>query len=134
VSAELVAETGRGNVVAWLQETDLEIEERREFHEEEITGLCRIARQEIEIHGEPGYSPIEVMVSMNKLLHQTLFPGLPGKWLFTRVELLRPLSSRDASQLRLRFQQSFGDNKVTRAGVWAAGEKIGQIYFSLLKV
>lgn len=131
--AEFIAHINNKQLQAWLVETEQTIEDRYEYDEKHITDKCVIDGKKITIMGDSGYSPIEVVVAMNKHLHLNLISVDGIKWLFTRLELSRLLQKTDASKLTIELKQNFGNNKLTKSAIYINDENIGNIYFSAVK-
>jgi hypothetical protein len=127
--AEFSCETPGGVARSYLIETGSIVTECYSYEEERIENLCRIDENTIAIDGDSGYAPIEVVVAMNKRLHNTLFPLNEERWMFTRIELSRPLQPADARQFCVTFLQRLGV-KLSRSAIVVDGQAIGHIYFS----
>jgi hypothetical protein len=127
--AEFSAELPGGLRRAYLVETGTPATERYEYHEERIEQLCTLREQTVYIREDSGYAPVEVVVAMNKHLHNSLFPLADERWMFTRIELKRPLRASDAQQFEVTHLQRLG-TKFSRSAIAAAGTPLGHIYFS----
>ena len=131
--ADFVIGLNGGKVAGWLIETDRPIQSRYDYDEGRIEVLCQVKDQDIMITGEAGYSAIEVVVSMAKQLHKALFPSKDAKWIFTRLELARPLQDSDASSLLIEHKHNF-NNRLTKSEIFCGEDSIGYIYFSLVNL
>ncbi len=129
--AEVIAVTDNGKIHGWLEETDHLIESKYEFDESRIERLCKMERNKISIEGECGYSPVEVVTSMTKQLHYSLFPS-DDKWVITRIDLKRSFIESDSANLVIENKHNL-DNRLTKSEIFSSGELIGYIYFSLVK-
>jgi hypothetical protein len=127
--AEFSVETAHGVVKALLVETDQPITERYEYHEDRIEEACSIHQEKIVVEKDSGYSAIEVVVAMNKKLHNHLFPLSSERWVFTRLDLIRPLLETDTGHLMLQFLHSFS-RKLTKTAIYVGKDTVGHIYFS----
>jgi hypothetical protein len=110
------------------------ITRRDPYPEDEIAAACRIdldARR-VELGHLAGFSTIEKIVAMNKLLLQRLFPEADGKWFFAKLKLNESLWGRELPSLQLRFETHL-DFTLTRTAITADGESLGRIFFSLVK-
>jgi hypothetical protein len=67
---------------------------------------------------------------MNKKYLQLLFPGAPGKWVFTRIDLKKNHMERKDLGLIFKHNMNF---RLTKSNICLGGEKIGDLYFSLVK-
>ncbi|RME60792.1 hypothetical protein D6779_01470 [Candidatus Parcubacteria bacterium] len=103
---------------------------REPYQEERVTSLCRIEVDEITLDGMSPFSFIETIVAMNKHHLQTLFPGAPGKWVFTRIDLIHGCNKKEGLKLVFRHNVGF---RLTKSDVVVDGVKIGDIYFSLVR-
>lgn len=104
--------------------------ERCDFDEERIVSLCRMQGETIRLTGPSPFTFIETVVSMNKHLHQTLFPEVSGKWIFTRVDLDSGCEEREKLELRFKHNMHY---RLTKSDIWVDGQKIGDLFFSLVK-
>lgn len=119
-------------VAGWLIETNRPIP-RRDYDEAPIEALCQIRDQCIVITGETGYLAIEVAVSMTSQLHNALFPSNDAKWIFPKLELIRPFQNSDGSSLIIQHKHNF-KNRLTKSEIFSHERSIGYIYFSLVKL
>jgi len=104
--------------------------ERYDYDETAITSLCVLGEDALTLEGESPHSFIETIVSMNKHMHQQLFPEAKGKWIFTKLELDAYEDVRNQLRLHLKHNFSF---KLTKTEILADGVSLGHIYFSLVK-
>lgn len=133
--AEFILETGDFRIKGYLQEMDEAITGRYEYDEAPLTAMCDVDKMQkrIVIRGRSPHTPIEVAVSMNKHLLNTLFlPDAKEKWYFTRLELERVLRPEDRDGLRLTLVQNL-QNKLTKSRMFVGDEPVGSMYFSLVK-
>lgn len=72
---------------------------------------------------------IEQIVFLNKHLHLKMLPHLSPKWLFARLELLKPLAEESPRELVITLKQVLG-NRFTRSEISADGQRAGFISFS----
>jgi hypothetical protein len=104
--------------------------ERCDFDEERVISLCRLQGETITLTEPSPFSFIETIVSMNKHLHQNLFPEAGGKWIFTRVDLDAGCEKREKLELRFKHNMQY---RLTKSDIWVEGQKIGDLFFSLVK-
>lgn len=103
---------------------------RYEYDEEKIISLCRMAGEGIALAQQSPFSFIETVVSMNKHMHQQLFPEAVGKWIFTRIDLAAFCEARDNLALQFKHNMNY---RLTKSDILVNGSKVGDIYFSLVK-
>lgn len=103
---------------------------RQEYDEARVVSLMRMQEDGVEIDGQSPFSFIETIVSMNKYMHQQLFPEVAGKWIFTQVDLDFGCEAREKLGLKLRHNMNY---RLTKSDVLVGGNKIGDLYFSLVK-
>ena len=116
----------------WLVESGRPVECRLPFDEARIALQCVFSDRTVEVTGELGFLPIEVVVAMTKQLHQRKLPSPAGRWIFTRIDLRRLLRQSDAAALSVTLEENL-HNRLTRSSIVAGGEAIGSIYFSLIE-
>ena len=105
--------------------------ERMPFDEEAITGRAQWEGQQVTLVGQAGESLVRCVVALNKaLLFRVLSPPLPGQWLFTRLELRRPVPTFD--RLRLTYKNSVGLAAVSTA-IEVDQASTGSVMFCWLK-
>lgn len=103
---------------------------REEYDEDKVTEKCSIVDENIRIDSGSPYSFMETIVSMNKHLHKDLFPDVSGKWVFTRIDLEQFVETATNITLKLKHNLNF---RLTKSDVFVGEDKVGVIYFSLLK-
>ena len=120
--------------VHWMALTELGGDQltggRYEYDEDGIVSLCRISEDGISLIHESPYTFIENIVAMNKHMHQQMFPEAPGKWIFTRVDLDQDCDAKANLSLKFRHNMNF---RLTKSDILVDGQKIGDLYFSLMK-
>lgn len=124
--------SGATRIIGWLMETAEAVTERYEYPESEIIQKCFVDGKTVKIDGETPYSAIEVLVAINKHLHLSVLPNAAGKWFFTRLELDRLLRPEDASRFRLELVKNM-HNRLTKSEILSDGQRIGHIFFSIVK-
>lgn len=129
--AEFRLATGRQKIIGWVSETTQSVTRRIPYPEEQIVGECIIQDHMIEISRPTSFSAIEVLVAMNKHLHEVFCSSQKGKWLFTRLELQRLLRPKDASSFKIVLSQNFR-NLMTKSTILIKDRILGYIYFSLV--
>lgn len=104
--------------------------QRYAYDEDAIVDACCMVEDGIKLRQESPYSFIETVVAMNKHMHQQLFAGAEGKWVFTRLELDSYADLRNNLTLILRHNLNM---RLTKTEILFDGRRIGHIYFSLVK-
>lgn len=105
--------------------------QRMPFDEEAITGRAQWEAQQVTLVGQQGESLVRSVVALNKaLLFKVFSPPLPGQWLFTRLELRRPVPVFD--HLRLTYKSNVGLAAVSTA-IEVDQARAGSVMFSWLK-
>jgi hypothetical protein len=132
VAAEFSVSGSLGKASGWLIETDREVDCRIPFDEERIARHCSFGGESVSILADSGYLPIEVVVSMTKLLHNRLLPASSARWIFTKLDLSRCLVAGDASALTITLKQNL-HGRLTKSEVNVHGRSLGFIYFSLVR-
>lgn len=103
---------------------------RYEYDEDRIIRLCVMQDEGIVLTQSSPFTFIENVVAMNKHMHQQLFPDAVGKWIFTRIDLSRSCNDRENLSLQFKHNMNY---RLTKSDVLINGEKVGDIYFSLVK-
>jgi hypothetical protein len=103
---------------------------RYAYDEDRIISACRMNEQSIALVQQSQFNFIETIVSMNKHMHEQLFPDVTGKWIFTRIDLDTRYEDREKLALRFRHNMNY---RLTKSDILANDKKIGDIYFSLVK-
>lgn len=125
------AENGVMYWLAVVQESgDTSLALRTEYDEGKITSLCTLDQERIVLTKQSPFTFIESVVSMNKYMHQQLFPEAVGKWIFTRIDLDLNCNARDKLELHFRHNMNY---RLTKSDILVNGIKVGDIYFSLVK-
>ena len=118
----------------WLALTELPGESaasgRYAYDEDRVIGLCRRDGESLSLTQQSPFTFIETIVAMNKHLHQLLFPELPGKWIFTRIDLDAYCDIRESLTLQLKHNMS---NRLTKSAILVNQQQVGELYFSLFK-
>lgn len=104
---------------------------RYPYDEESIVARCRVNPEDrsIVLPGEPLFTPIEMVVSMTKALHQALFPNASGRWVFCRWESEYWPLAAPLADLSVMLTQALG-TRLTKSAVVFSGERVGWVYFS----
>jgi len=103
---------------------------RYAYDEDRVIGLCRRDAESLSLTQQSPFTFIETIVAMNKHLHQLLFPELPGKWIFTRIDLDAYCDVRESLTLQLKHNMS---NRLTKSAILVNQQQVGDLYFSLFK-
>ncbi len=86
------------------------------------------AARTLNIRNVSAYSPIEVLVALNKQLVLRTMEG-PGKWYFTRLVIPRPLPAVADADITLQITAVMG-TRMTRTALTVNGTSAGEMYFS----
>jgi hypothetical protein len=116
----------------WLSEIDAPIAETAPFDEERLVAGSKIAGQTISCIDPPPCLPIDLAVAMTKSLHNNLRLPQSGQWIFTRLDLERPLRASDVAAMSISLERELG-TRITRSDVRVSGKPIGSIYFSVAR-
>jgi hypothetical protein len=103
---------------------------RGDYDEENLIALCRWEGATIRLTQLSPFTFIETLVSMNKHMHQQLFPDVAGKWIFTRIDLDSGCAEREHLELHFKHNMNY---RLTKSEILANGQKLGDLYFSLVK-
>jgi hypothetical protein len=121
-------------ITRWLVMTqdsgDAASGKRNDYDEARVVGLCRMEGEGITMVGQSPFTFIETIVSMNKHMHQQLFPEVAGKWIFTRIDLEQGCMAQEKLALQFRHNMNY---RLTKSDILVDGKKIGDLYFSLVK-
>lgn len=120
----------KAKMIGWFVETGKPVLRRISFDEDAIAARATMRGEAISIAAPPDNTAIELTVAMTKRLHYRLFPINEGRWVFSRLDLLRPLSEGDRKGLCIALSHRLG-NRLTRSAVLSHGQGIGDIYFSV---
>ena len=117
---------------AYVVETEEPVLGRYEYPEQEIVDATTIdvERRVCELEGDLPYADIEIWVAMTKALHQDVFADLKGKWLFVRGRF-SVYEPKGSGPRELSIKANF-NNKLTRSEAVRGGQKVGEIYFSIV--
>jgi hypothetical protein len=129
--ADFTLGAGSDEAVGWLSESERPVKCRYPFDENEIAQRCILAEKEIVFSGQSAYTPMDILVSISKQLHLTLFPAAKGRWIFTKLQVDYLLLPQDTDGLRVKFLQNF-NNRLTKSSLWKCAEPLGYIFFSLM--
>lgn len=103
---------------------------RYEYDEERVISLCRMVNEGIVLVQPSPFTFIESIVAMNKHMHQQLLPEAIGKWIFTRIDLAAICDARANLALQLKHNMNY---RLTKSDILVDGNKVGDLYFSLVK-
>lgn len=105
----------------FINETDIPVSENIEYKEELITANAIIKDDEISVNNfVDGFSVIEHIIALTKVLNNTLDPLSDGKWVFAQIKLEHDISRRfnDLSVLSMqRIKGKFSKNKIIINGL-----------------
>jgi len=113
-------------------ESDEEVDCRYAYDEDALLRHCQIDSDKKQVHlsAITGYSFYENFVAMNKHLLQSLYPEAEGKWYFTRIEQAKLVSAEALITVKLIKNFNF---RLTKSEVLLDGEKVGSVYFTMVK-
>ncbi len=122
----------RWNISAY--ETDRPICCRKPYDEDFIAARCvvDVEKREIVLTQQLGFTLVEILVTMTKLLHHRIFGAVAGRWLFCRLETPALRLDPSPAEIRLHLLHASG-TRLTRSTAEIAGVPWGMIYFSLLE-
>jgi hypothetical protein len=120
----------RWNISAY--ETGRPICCRKPYDEDFIATRCAVdvEKREIVLVQQLGFTLVEILVTMTKVLHQRIFGAVAGRWLFCRLEAPALCLDPSPAEIRLRLLHASG-TRLTRSAAEIAGVPWGMIYFSL---
>jgi hypothetical protein len=130
-AAELHLGEGDGAVSGWIVENGRTVEGRAPYDEDAIGAACALEGSRIVLREPTGHRPIESAIAMTKRLHYALFPPASGKWMFTRLDIARPLAPGDGAGMAVIHKNRLGA-RLSRCELVAGGAPLGSIYFSLV--
>lgn len=131
VVANFSMKSGGATHRGWLEDTTRPVACRRPYDEDRIGNMCRFDESRIILEGTSEFRPIETIVAMTKQLHNRLYRGQAGRWIFTKLELRRPLVSADASFPSVSLLENL-HNRLTKSEIGTTEGPIGHVYFSLV--
>lgn len=128
LTAEVISQGESGErVFLWFTESGKPTSTNVPYPEELLAPQLVYSGQRVMLHGDSPFSPVETLVTMTKFLHLRLMPEVGG-WIFTRLDMVHPLSLDDLEGLFVELQSQLGT--LSRARVCAASGELGVIYFS----
>jgi hypothetical protein len=120
---------GAPEVSGWIYERAEPITAFVPFDEEGLIADARLEATTISIAGRADGSAIDLAVAMTKALHNRLRPIAMGKWILTRLDLIRPFGTDDNVDMSVSLKQELGP-KLTRCDVRSGERSLGSIFFS----
>ena len=130
-TVEFYASTGSRAAFGWLVESERKVDCQVAYDEDSIAENCTFSNDSALILRDLGYRPIEIAVSMTKMLHIRFLPAATGRWIFTKLDLNRMLQPAHASTLKVVLRDKLY-GRLTRSEIQAEDGAIGSIYFSLV--
>jgi hypothetical protein len=103
---------------------------RNDYDEARVVSQCRMEGEGVTLVRQSPFTFVETIVSMNKHMHQQLFPEVAGKWIFTRIDLQNGCVAQEKLALQFRHNMNY---RLTKSDILADDKKIGDLYFSLVK-
>jgi hypothetical protein len=106
----------------WLEETGRSVAGRYPFDEDALLAPATVdeARRTASLPARSTRSPIEEAIALTKLLNYRLMPAVSGKWVFARVDLIRPLEDGYAAmtiRMKSAIPGRFSVNEILLDGV-----------------
>jgi hypothetical protein len=130
-AAEIHVGDGAAMVSGWIVETGRAVAGRMPYDEDAIGAASALEGPRITMLKSTGHRPIEIAIAMTKRLHYALFPPPAGKWMFTRLDIARPLVPGDADGIEIAHKNRLGA-RLSRSDLKVRGGSLGSIYFSLV--
>lgn len=103
---------------------------RYDYDEDQLISLYRMGNESIFLTEQSPFTFIETILAMNKYMHQQLFPEAIGKWIFTRIDLDTRYDERKNLALHFKHNMNY---RLTKCDIMVNGNKVGDLYFSLVK-
>jgi hypothetical protein len=118
----------------FLFDSDKKVECRYAYDEDSIVRSSRIdlGTKNIFVKNTTVYTPVEVVIALNKLLMQNIFKGEKGKWFFTRLMLKRMLPESSSAEFLITMTKNLS-YRLTSSTIKIGDEYYGDIFFSLIK-
>jgi len=129
--AEIHFGDARSMVSGWIVETGRTVEGRVPYDEEAVGAACELDGKRIVMRAPSGHRPIEIAIAMTKRLHYALFPPEAGRWMFTRLDIARPLQDSDPDGMEIALKNRLGA-RLTKSDLRSGDAALGSIYFSLV--
>ena len=115
-----------------LVENGSKVEIRYEYPEELVSAnaVIDVKREVITYKSEMIFSTIEIVVALNKALHEKLYPEAKGKWIYTKLDINHFfLQNPDSISIKLIKNMNL---RLTQAEMFFEGNSVGYIYYSLV--
>lgn len=120
----------------YVEELEAKIEERRPYPEDEISAACKIdgTQQRISLQNAEtlDYKPIELVVAMNKALHQACLSDAQGKWVAVHIDTESPLFPKIQGDVTVILENA-RSYRMTKSHILHNEKQIGEIRFSLMR-
>ncbi len=130
--ADLMVTGDPGGLQPWcLVPRDEPVTERCDYDEDRIISASFVHGDSIAMGTRSSANAIEEIVSLTKRLHLANFTGVPGKWLFVGLRLVRPLVVEADGPFRITLRRSLG-GRLTQSVIESNGVHLGEIDFALL--
>jgi len=117
-----------------LIENDQPVVDRYPYPEADIIELSDIDKENktIRLSQKIDFSNIEKVVALNKAIHENVFSDASGKWYFTRLQVEKDLNIYDPEIIEIKIIKNM-NFRLTKSEICFDSQKIGYIYFSLVK-
>lgn len=131
ITAEVISQGISGErVFIWFTESGVPITMSVPYPEELLAPQLVYAERNVVFEGETPFSPVETLVAMTKFFHLRLMPDVES-WIFTRLDIVRPLLDVDLNGLSVELQHQFGT--LSRSRICSRSGELGMIYFSAIE-
>ena len=130
--AEFTANIFDRQMIGWLVPTKRPVLDRYSYDESSILEQCEIVEDSAVLHSDPGFSSIETIVAITRQLHEVLYPEVEGKWFFSRLDLDALLPTDPVPPIEISLEQKIG-SRLTKSSILFGNDRIGNIFFSLVK-
>ena len=123
--------SGEKDYTAVVKGNGNEITGRYPYPESEIVKHCMVEDNSIILEHKVGFSPLEKIVAMNKVLMNSVFNKPKGKWLFTKLTLSNQFDKENYDKYTLTLVKNIG-LKLTKTAIHLDDKLVGYIFFSLV--
>jgi hypothetical protein len=130
--AACTVQTGEKLLQGTIIATGEPVTERIDFDEERIEVTADVTDKTICQQQRAGFTPVEEVVCLTKLLHNTLLPLEEGKWMFSGIDLNRPFSDNPETPFEVTLVQNLA-GRLTVSEIRQAGQLTGKIKFIVFK-
>lgn len=111
----------------WLIETELPVLDRCDYDEGLITEMAYLSSDEITCRGVEGFSIIEQIIALTKVLNYAKAPVIDGRWVFGQLRLKKSLPAT-VGQYRVK-QRAMLSNRFSVQDIYLDDDDFGEIRF-----